>query len=252
MTGHDRLYKTIGFLVFVAIVLSLSATFLFFGHYLQGKVETYVMLFNGSLTGLDITSPITYRGVKVGEVSRIELTATKTKSKVSIPVYVEFFIEKSFVQQDNPIAILIENGIVATISAPNIFTGTASIQLVPGHPKKPPSLSSTFHGYSTFPTEASPEQDKANLNDTLKTAQQAFEDISQFVKSNEFKETLKTIKDTADSIDQLATTLDNQLPGVLLYFSDSLSEFKRAAYSVRSLTDYLARHPEALLRGRKL
>src|SRR3990167_1781870 len=129
MTGHDRLYKTIGFLVFVAIVLSLSATFLFFGHYLQGKVEPYVMLFNGSLTGLDISSPITYRGVKVGEVSRIELTATKTKSKVSIPVYVEFFVEKSFVQQDNPIEILIENGIVATISAPNIFTGTASIQL---------------------------------------------------------------------------------------------------------------------------
>lgn len=252
MTEHERLYKSIGFFVFGALVLSILATFLFFGHYLQGKVETYAMLFQGSLTGLDITSPITYRGVKVGEVSRIELTATKTKSKISIPVYVEFFIEKSFVQEDNPIEILIENGIVATISAPNIFTGTASIQLVPGHAKKPPSLTRTFHGYARFPTEGGTEQERTDLNDTLKTAQQAFQDISKFVTSKEFKETLTTIKDTTDSIDKLATTLDNQVPGVLLYFSDSLREFSRAAYSARSLTDYLARHPEALIRGRKL
>lgn len=252
MTGQDKLYKTIGFFVFGAIILSLSATFLFFGHYLQGKVETYVMLFDGSLTGLDITSPITYRGVKIGEVSRIELTATKTKSKVAIPVYVEFFVEKSFVQQNNPIAILIESGVIATISAPNIFTGTASIQLVPGHSKKQPSLTSTFHGYAMFPTESVNDVAEANLNETLHTARQAFEDISKFVKSKEFKETLLTIKNTSDSIDRLATTLDNQVPGVLLYFGDSLKEFSRAAYSARSLTDYLARHPEALLRGKKI
>src|SRR3990167_8151017 len=157
MTGHERLYKTIGFFVFGAIILSFLTTFLFFGRYLQGRVETYAMLFDGSLTGLDRTSPITYRGVKVGEVSRIELTATKTKSKIAIPVYVEFFVEKSFVQQDNPIEILIGNGIVASISAPNIFTGTASIQLVPGQSKKTPSLTSTFHGYARFPTESANE-----------------------------------------------------------------------------------------------
>ena len=252
MTGHEQHYKKIGFFVFGAMLLSLSAGFLFFGHYLQGKVETYVMLFNGSLTGVDITSPITYRGVKIGEVSRIELTATKTKSKIAIPVYVEFFVEKSFVQQDNPIDILIEDGVVATIAAPNIFTGTASIQLVQGKSKTPPSLSKTFHGYPKFPTQNATEEEEINLNDTLHSARQAFNDISQFVKSKEFKQTLITIKDTSDSIDKLARTLDNQVPGVLLYFGDSLKEFSRAAYSARSLTDYLARHPEALLRGKKL
>ncbi len=252
MTEQQRPYKTIGFFVFGALILSLLTAYLFFGRYLQGRVETYAMLFNGSLTGLDITSPITYRGVKVGEVSRIELTAAKTKSKISIPVYVEFFIEKSFVQKDNPIEILIENGIVATISAPNIFTGTASIQLVPGKSKKIQSLSKTFHGYAMFPTQSATEEDEINLNDTLQTAHKAFENISKFVTSKEFKETLLTIKDTSDSIDKLATTLDNQVPGVLLYFSDGLREFSRAAYSARSLTDYLARHPEALLRGKKI
>ena len=251
-TGHEKLYQRIGVFVFGAILLALLGAFLFFGHYLQGKIETYVMLFDGSLTGLDITSPITYRGVKVGEVSRVELTATKTKSKIAIPVYVEFFIEKSFVQQDNPIKILIGNGIVASISAPNIFTGTASIQLVPGHSKKPVSLTKTFHGYAMFPTQSSTEEQETNLNDTLKTAKKAFLNISQFVTSKEFKATLNTIKDTADSIDKLATSLDNQVPGVLLYFSDSLSEFKRAAYSARGLADYLARHPEAILRGKNI
>ena len=248
MSGNERTYMSIGIFVFGAFLLTLLGSFFIYTNYLQGKVETYVMLFNGSLNGLDITSPITYRGVKIGEVSRIELTASK--SKVAIPVYVEFFIEKSFVQKDNPIRILIESGVVAKMSPPNIFTGTARIQLIQGNTKPPPSPRRTFHGYSMFPTQSSPEEHDVSLNDTLKTARKTFQDISKFVQSKEFQATITTVKSTADSIDKLATTLDNQVPGVLLYFSDSLREFTRAAYSTRNLTDYLARHPEALLHGK--
>ena len=249
MAGNERTYMSICIFVFGAFILTMLGSFFIYTNYLQGKVETYVMLFKGSLNGLDITSPITYRGVKIGEVARIELTASK--SKVAIPVYVEFFIEKSFVQKNNPIRILIESGVVAQMSTPNIFTGTARIQLVQGKLKKGPTGTHRFHGYAMFPTESNLEDEhETSLNETLKTARKTFQDISAFVKSKEFQATLRTIQDTANSVDKLSTTLDNQVPGVLLYFSDSLKEFSRAAYSTRNLTDYLARHPEALLRGK--
>lgn len=60
------------------------------------------MFFNGSLTGLDVTSPVTYRGVKIGEVNYIELTEDHSQQEIKIPVYVHFYIEKSFIGKKIP------------------------------------------------------------------------------------------------------------------------------------------------------
>ena len=247
---HKRFYSLVGIFVSGSLALIFIGAVFFYNQYMTAKIETYVMFFKGSLSGLDATSPITYRGVKIGEVKRIELTANKSKSNVAIPVYVEFFIEKSFVQNDNPIQILIDNGIVANITAPNILTGTASIELVPAETKHTSALVRTFHGYSMFPTETSAEDDMT-ANDTLRTARKTLRDISTLIRSKEFKETIVAIKDMADSIDKLASTLSGEMPNVLLYVNDSLKEVAKAAYSTRNLTDYLSKHPESLIRGKQ-
>lgn len=127
---QERMYIGIGLFVLGAVLLSIISAMFVYSEYLHGKVETYVMLFKGSLNGLSATSPVTYRGVKIGEVKRIELTATESGLNVSIPVYVEFFVEKSFVQRDNPIQILINNGIVANVTSPDILSGNSGIELI--------------------------------------------------------------------------------------------------------------------------
>ncbi|QRN03063.1 MCE family protein [Legionella sp. MW5194] len=247
---QERIYIGIGVFIFGAIVLAALSLVFMYKEYMHGKVETYTMFFKGSLNGLNVTSPITYRGVKIGEVKRIELTANKSKSNVAIPVYVEFFVEKSFVQKDNPIQILIDNGIVATITAPNILTGTASIELVPSENKQRTTpLIRTFHGYSMFPTETSNEDDMT-ANDTLRAARKTLRDISNLIRSKEFKDTIVAIKDMAASIDKLAIAISERMPGTFVYFNESMREVAKAAYSVRNLSDYLSRHPESLLRGK--
>lgn len=256
MTEHQRAHNeaihiSIGLFVFGAILLALAGSFFIYTHYMQRKIETYVMFFKGSLEGLDNTSAITYRGVKIGEVSRIELTENSARSNVAIPVYVEFFIEKSLVQQENPIQLLIKNGVVATISNPNIFTGTSKIVLVKSKRNTPRNVFMTYHGISMFPTENNPGEEKSSLNSTLESARTAFEDISKFVNSKEFKDSVASFKDMTHSIDKLSSTLDNEVPAALFYFNRSLREFGKAAYSVRILTEYLSRHPESLLRGKQ-
>ena len=257
MSGHERqqeerIHIGIGLFVFGAVLLALAGAFFMYSHYRQGQVETYVMFFKGSLDGLDNTSPVTYRGVKIGAVTRVELTENSTRSNVAIPVYVEFFIEKSLVQQENPIQILIKNGVVATISAPNIFTGTAKIELRKTKKVTSQSIFQTYHGYSMFPTEnMTGDEEDTNINDALKAARKAFEDISTVANSKEFKDSIRAFKDMATGVNQLAGSLNNQVPAALLYFNGSLKQFGKASYSVRILTDYLTRHPESLLRGKQ-
>ncbi|MFC3908968.1 MlaD family protein [Legionella dresdenensis] len=244
----DNLYIGIGIFVFGAALLGIAGAFFIYSQYLHAKVETYVMLFQGSLNGLDVTSPITYRGVKIGEVKRVELTTNK-KMNVSIPVYVEFFVEKTFEQHDDPIKILIDSGIVASITAPNILTGTASIELVPAEKKQTPVKIKTFRGVNMFPTETAIGDDMT-ATDTLKAARKTLNDISALLRSKDFKDTITSFREMANSIDHLANSIDHQMPGSLIYFNESMKELSKAAYSTRSLADYLLRHPEALLRGR--
>ena len=126
----------------------------------------------------------------------------------------------------------------------------ASIELNLAHPSQEPMRIKSFHGYPKFPTEKSTETDAA-VNDTMKAVRQTLNDLSQFIKSKEFKDTITALKDMATSIDHLSTTLEHQLPNSLMYFNDSLKLLSRAASSVSTFTDYLSRHPEALLRGRQ-
>ncbi len=51
------------------------------------------MFFKGSLTGLEASSIVTYRGVRIGQVTAIEITENKAKSEVEIPVYVQFLLK---------------------------------------------------------------------------------------------------------------------------------------------------------------
>jgi paraquat-inducible protein B len=263
MMQQENTYVGIGLFIFGAVLLVILGGLFFYSEYQHGKKETYVMLFRGSLTGLDSNSPVTYRGVTIGKVKRIELTTNNSNSTVAIPVYVEFFIEKSFVQQRNPIQILINKNIVAEITSPNLLTGTAAIELVPAGPKQVPFKVKTFHGYLRFPTDSTISDD-VKANDTFKTLRTTLEDISHFIKSKDLKDTLSSMTNMANSVNTLSVNMDKQVPKAVGYldngifyfkegvqqFRESLQEFSKAAYSVRTLTDYLSRHPESLLRGK--
>ena len=247
--NEQKIHTAIGAFVFGAFILSVCGMFFLYNQYLYGTVKSYVMFFKGSLNGLDVTSPITYRGVKIGQVERIELTANKNKSNVAIPVYVNFFVEKSFVQKDNPIDILIENGIVANISSPNILTGKANIELSPGTTKQLPELH-TFHGYVMFPTENTSDNNDTLMNDALRTARKTLRDVSNFINSKELQDSIVAFKNMANSFNNVAKIMTIQLPDSLTYFDNSLNKIIQSAQSIGNLTNYLSRHPESLLHGR--
>lgn len=266
----------LGIFIVFAFLIAIATGVTLYKQYLQGKIESYVMFFKGSLNGLEAGSPILYRGVQIGKVNRIELTANKSQTNVAIPVYVEFFLEKSFKQRQNPLKILIKNGIVAKISSPPLFGGKTTIRLVPARPNiEINKKTTTWHGFARFPTQSSSEK-RISLNSALRAAEKTFSDLSQFLQSRKMTEMLaaftkmangvqnfadkinsENISDMLASISKMsravsisAKDISSELPNVAANLNKSLNDFSEAAYSAKNLTDYLARHPESLLRGK--
>lgn len=252
----EKFYTLIGIFVIGAFILLFLGSIFLYREYVHSKIQTYVMFFKGSLKGLNSTTPVTYRGVKIGEVTLIEITENKAQNKVMIPVFVEFFVEKNFTFTQNPIHLLISNGYIAQVSKPNFLTGNAEIELVKENvPTRPKQI--MFHGYPVFPTKHTVEQ-YTTLDDSIKSANMTFEAIRKLVSSKEVKDILLSTKAMSESMTKLANNLnqltlnmDAYLPPATIYFNQTMKKIYEAASSTQNLTDYLARNPESLIRGKR-
>lgn len=244
----ERFYTLLGVFVGGAVILSFFTAIFFYDIYIREREDSYVMFFKGSLEGLKATSTITYNGVKIGEVKLIEITENKARDDIKIPVYVQFFIDRSFSRTQKPIQLLINHGYVANVKKPNFITGVASIELIKeGAPKKTTPI--RYNGYLIFPTKNKPEE-LVSMEDTFKIAQKTLEDISKLVNSPRVRETIDATKALAQSVNRLAIHLDEETPEVMTTFVKTLLTISTAANSAQNLSDYLSRHPEALLRGK--
>ncbi|MGQ3890473.1 MlaD family protein [Legionella sp. CNM-4043-24] len=246
----NSFYTLVGIFVLGSLALMIVGGMLVYKNHLKSEVQTYVIFFKGSLKGLDISTPITYRGVKIGEVKLIEITENKAGNNVVIPVYVEFFVEKTLGFSTNPVNLLIANGFVADISKPNFLTGIADIELVKLKPVPKTIKQTFFRGYPIFPSRNTVDK-YSSIDDSLKAANKMFNDISDLVKSRELRETIDATRLMVDSINELARNTDQYLPSVTAYLTQSLKKIGNAAESTQNLTDYLARNPESLIRGKR-
>lgn len=86
----------------------------------------------------------------------------------------------------------------------------------------------------------------ATLDATLKRADALMGQVSAEI-APELKAALEQARTTLGAAQQVLAT-DSPVSGDL---RETLHEVTRAAESVRSLTDYLERHPEALIRGKR-
>ena len=76
----------------IFMVVSVTVLLLILGGLLQNKIfgnkgREVVMFFEESVNGLSVGSAVVFKGVKIGEVSRIEIKANPEELTFSIPVY---------------------------------------------------------------------------------------------------------------------------------------------------------------------
>lgn len=307
----------IGAFVLGALALAVIAVVVFGSGKFFTKKIVYVMFFEGSVKGLNIGSPVVFRGVKIGSVKDIELKFDAKDLSILIPVYTEFDPSKltsisNVAGSNRYVEQLVEKGLRAQLQLQSMVTGQLMINL-DFFPERRARFVGTGKRYPEIPTVPSP------LDELLKTAQElplkdlfdkvlkSIEGVEKVISSpkvassldalNEsLKESrailgkidgqigpvLENIKSTSDSIRQIAIKAEpvpaqtdkalvaaqaalkqaeNTLAAVEEIVSDrsilaretgeAMEEVWSAARSVRTLSDYLHRHPEALLSGKR-
>ena len=247
-------------------------------------VETYVMVFKESVRGLPIGAPVDLRGVTVGEVTKINVELDQHKKEFAMPVEIQFYPERLRARYRNKsdqgkaldshalLNSLVENGFRAQLRSSSLLTGQLFIAL-DFFPKAPPAKMNWRKNPPEFPSNpASLEQLQATLMQILqKIDKMPLEELA--VDARQTIQTLGTTLKNADKIlrqvdasvvPELRTTLDDvrkTLGSAKQTLSadaplqqdmrEMMRELSRAAQSLRGLTDYLERHPESLIRGKK-
>lgn len=314
----------IGAFVVGALALVVSAVVLFGSGKLLAERPRFVMYFPGSVNGLEVGSPVQFRGVKIGEVSDFSAKIDKNLSVV-IPVYFEFDpsslnvpyeLKREMGGHRYPfVQKLIAKGLKAQLRMKSLITGQLYVSL-DFFPDKPIRLIGIDKRYPEIPTIPSTSEvlmttlEHVPLTDITNKLLKVTEGIEKLVSSREVrgsmenleadlqslgvlirsldaevKPTMASLKETSVAargafaqaertfalkdgtpgklVESIQKTLDDMRAAVSSYerladrnadigydLSKTLQEIDGAARSIRSLAEYLERHPEALVKGK--
>ena len=107
------------------------------GKLLLTDKTSYVLYFQGSVKGLNVGSPVSFRGVNIGTVTGIQLVVGEKESGVRIPVIIEIdntkFLSdetgKPKIDDDDSINELVAAGMRAQLQLQSLLTGQLFVQI---------------------------------------------------------------------------------------------------------------------------
>lgn len=123
----------VGAFVLGALMLAVAAILLFGGGKLFEKTERVVVYFTGSIAGLTVGSPVTFRGVQIGDVESIVVKVDPDSRNVHIPIYLTLRPQR--IEGTQPADIihdyrrLIEAGLRAKLVSQSLVTGQSAVDL---------------------------------------------------------------------------------------------------------------------------
>ena len=253
--------KLIGLFTICSLLLFIAIVLMFVGDNIFTRNNNQlVMYFEESIRGLTIGSPVSFRGVEIGKVSKIDLMADTKNMNFSIPVFAKLnenqnFIVKNYKKIKNKDVFLeglIQKGLRARLTTQSYLTGQLMIELeILPNTKISSKNQNTFKDTIEIPTVLSPmgELSKGLQDILVKDNIDKFNSILETFSKN-FPIILEQTALISKNINKM---LSNNVGGVSMTVNNlnkAMIDIGEAARSLKNLTDYLERHPEALLKGK--
>ncbi|WEK08752.1 MAG: MlaD family protein [Candidatus Pseudomonas colombiensis] len=245
----------------------------------DGQPRYIRMRFDQPLRGLAVNAPVEFLGVNVGKVVSMDLDYDEQRqyfpTLVGAVIYPDRLgkahekLLKEFGGEDDArsaqlIAAFVKQGLRAQARSGNLLTGQLYISLdfvskakpvtfdasarpleiptVPGSlDKLQEQLQAVVEKISKLPIDAIANNLNASLGEMQKTLKQVNGDVLPQMRDT-LEQTKKTLASANDSFSEDSPQR--------LQLGQAMEEVQRTARSVRVLTDFLGRHPEALIRGR--
>lgn len=293
------LFFIAGLALLVAFLVALG------GGWFTGNRPHAIAYFNQNVSGLDTGSPVRLRGVTIGKVSSILLSAGKSSGQErAVPVVIEF--DPALARRlgagetlgtPEGVVAAIKGGLCAKLKLQSFVTGVlyvdldyadsgpAEVRLTDGMPEIPSALSDhvavtqafsrtidnlssvDFKGISDrlgrlidsvnrLADDPALSQAGKDLSTAMASLNRLSEKLDRRVDplvddlqstSAEARRTLAKLGVAADQLQEL-TRGDG---ATRVQVDQAVADFSEAAQAVKSLADYLDRHPEALLKGKR-
>ena len=212
--------KVIGGFVVGAVALAIGGLIFFGGGQFFKTTIPMVMFFQGSVSGLDVGAPVTFDGVKIGQVTKVEpiYDPSLTVDPVLIPVYVELDRPIRSVGPKAGTALadldeLIREGLRAQLVSQSLITGQQSVNLSFFNAKSPMKLVGLGEsGIKELPTmPATFDRMKENIKNLLdKLNKMPLEEIV-----NRVDDALATLQQTLTDADVLLKHVDKAVQPTL-------------------------------------
>lgn len=238
-----------------------------------GGRETWQLAFHGSVRGLAVGAPVELRGIRIGEVTGIRLVLDGADATADTQVGVAVDPTLLGIALDGDAAHralwdgLVGRGLRAQLKIGNLLSGALYVDLdfYPDDPPReiawdadPPRLPTVRTAFeemsvllgrlSRLPLEqigADLSASLAALRDTLNGTNRLLQRVDRETAS-ELNQTLAQTRETLQAVERV---LAPNSP-ISAEVQRVLQELGLAARSLRIMSDYLERHPEALLRGK--
>lgn len=249
--------RAIGGFLILGFLLFLGAILFFFGGRLERNYVTPVLFFEGSVKGLTVGANVYFRGVAVGRVEKIQMIPNH-EDKIVIPVYIRIDprmtatgkMSKS--QMEKWIADMVAHGLKGKLQTQSVLTGQMTIELdfYPNYPSR--NMAQKYNidtiEIPTVPSildEISHNLEKIPLSNISSNMNGLLQNLN-----NDIPELLRQSTAAVASINRLANALSGPGTNTISDLNKMIQDVSAAAKSVSRLSDYLERHPEALLKGK--
>ena len=254
----------------------------------RGPEILYAADFQGNQRGLEPGISVELQGDEIGEVKSVHQRYDERHH--ALVAHVTFSVDPDRVDIENMprpegadprevvggwMKTLVEHGTRAQLVSASFITGQKLVALDPA-PNAPPARIEKVGQTLVFPTTAAGDFTEilADLHGVLQNLDHAtagpqlghalqeldktlthLDDLTRDV-GPDLKSLVKSLRDTADAAQGTLSSVQSMVNGngngpANTDLPKLMQELENAARSVRVLADYLDRHPEALLRGRK-
>ena len=246
--------KLIGLFIVCGVALFIATISMFVSSRLfKGHDQMAVMYFTESIQGLDVGSPVMFKGVTIGKVEKIDVITDLDDLNFNIPVFVSLSEKKVATHRAHKserqlLEEFIKKGLRARLSTQNYLTGQLMVELefVPAG-EKPIYRGRKGSDIPEIPTvlsqfaEFSQGIQELPLRETMRKVNEFMEHLNKVI-----------IPDAKKVIDEFGVIPERTagLPGMLNTFNKAMQNISSAAKSLGNFADYIERHPESLLRGK--
>ncbi|HHC71919.1 MAG TPA: MCE family protein [Thiotrichales bacterium] len=209
-----------GFVVGAAALLVLLVLLLSDGNLFQKQLR-FVLFFQGSVFGLQPGAPVSFRGVRVGNVQEVELTVDLERGDIYIPVYITIDTDRfrgTRGERGEEVLIpfdlesLIRRGLRAQLQLQSLVTGQYFINLdfMPDEPVRLVGGGEIVEGLEEIPTVAtSMEQieevlDPDRIREMLADLARGLERFAILMESDDLHGSLAALRGTLEETESLA------------------------------------------------